>query len=198
MTNYINRQEGQSTIIWVVIVAVIATLALVAMPTILNNNTNQSAQNDLTPSPVVAGEEFSVPINTEIPTLTDPAEEATFEDIYDNLEDYEGVNVVFVGEINEIVSPNIIKIDEPGIIGKDLWVLSKQALPSTIDQSQNSFNEDDRVRVNGTVQQVSRDQMEGLGSETVIEKLFNTENEKYVILADDIRINDDKEMEQDQ
>lgn len=107
-------------------------------------------------------------------------------ELNENLEKYIGKTVTVRGEVEEVYGNRSFTVDEEGILGKDLLVISNKPLPPRVTGPEETplVLKDDTVKVTGTVRRFVATEIErelGLDLEPQIE--VEIEENRPVIIA---------------
>jgi len=118
-------------------------------------------------------------------------DDQTVSTIVTNPDSYSGVQLSLSGKIDSVIGSRAFTIDNPGLAGGELLVISATPLEaiggSGIDQR--IIDRDDQVRISGRVQRFSLQQIEAqLGTDLVDETFADWEG-KPVIIADEVEKN---------
>ncbi len=143
------RQSGITATGWIVIGAIALLAIFVLIPALTGGQFSPlGGANEIL-------EEGRGGITGEPQGDQTPAQPPTLDEIVNNTDNYIGQQVTVTGEVSEVLSANAMTIDEPGLFGESLIVVTQNPIPqiNEMDQVQDDyiFQQGDRVRVTGTV-----------------------------------------------
>jgi len=111
--------------------------------------------------------------------------------IIENPEDFIGRNVTLRGEVDDVISPNVLRMDQEGtILGDEILVVTRTPISQEVENS--IFEDDYEMQVTGsvrrmTVVEIERDLL-GLDLNPDVETEIEDRDE-LVIVVDSVRIN---------